>query len=83
MNLKMKNKIVITTTITMIAIVASIGFNISISKQKTKVSIKNIEALASGEGNSTVKKFPKMGRPIGSGMWQYYCANQSTSGCSE
>ncbi|WP_455508946.1 NVEALA domain-containing protein [Butyricimonas paravirosa] len=79
----MKNKIVITATITMIAIVASIGFNMSISKQTTTFSTKNIEALASGEGEGTVKKFPRMGRPIGSGMWQYYCANQTTSGCSE
>lgn len=77
----MKIKIVITATITMIAIVASIGFNMSISRQATTFSTKNIEALASGEEEGTVQKFPKIGRPVGSGMWEYYCANQNTPGC--
>ena len=69
----MKKKLLIAATILTLA---------NIGKKTTAISLKNIEAVALGEG-STTKKYPLKGRPIGSGMWQYYCADEKDYGCSE
>ena len=78
----MKKKLLIAATILTLAIIASLEINLNIGKKTTAISLKNIEAVALGEG-STTKKYPLKGRPIGSGMWQYYCADEKDYGCSE
>ena len=51
----MKKKLLIAATILTLAIIASLGINFNIGKTTTTISIKNVEALARGEGPGDVK----------------------------
>ena len=49
----MKKKIIAVAVFLSIAIIASIGINFNISRSTTTLAMKNIEALARGEGDGT------------------------------
>lgn len=55
----MKKKLIITATILTLAIIASIEINLNIKEKTTSISLKNIEAVALGEGSSSGYKNAK------------------------
>ena len=73
----MKKKLLIAATILTLAIIASLGINFNIGKTTTTISIKNVEALARGEGSgSNVCNGPKH-------VITYQCRSMNQSLCHD
>ena len=73
----MKKKLIITATILTLAIIASLEINFSIGKKDATISMKNVEALARGEGSgSNVCNGPKH-------VITYQCRSMNQSLCHD